>query len=201
VRLRASLLRRVIVAALLAGASAAHAQDGAPASAPAAGEERRFGLVVDAGFPDGVGLGAMARPWRFVRVDAGVTYNVLAFGLRGGVTFVAPTGAVAPLLRLEIGHTFAADATGVASWFATLDARERLLLASVSYDYGSAQIGLELRTSQRTAFFVRAGLAYATAPVNGFEGALQTFNPANTGAGSVHATAPTASLGYAVELF
>lgn len=200
-RLHASFLGRVVAAAaLLAALPAARADDGAT-GAPAAAEDRSFGVVVDAGFPDGFGLAAMARPWRVLRVDAGVTYNVLAFGLRGGVTFVAPTGAVAPLLRLEIGHTFAADATGVASWFATLDARERLLLSSVSYDYGSAQVGVEVRASRRTALFFRAGLAYATAPVNGFQAALQTSSAGSTGQASVHATAPTASFGAAVELF
>ena len=63
-------------------------------SDPAATHEARpeslsmFGLLLDGGFPDGVGLSAVARPLRVVRADAGLSYNVLGFGLRAGATLL-----------------------------------------------------------------------------------------------------------------
>jgi len=187
----------------LAAALPARGDEGGPSSAPPAGDAAPgwLGVGIDAGFPDGLAASATFRPWRPLRLDAGVAYNVLAFGLRAGATLVAPTGRVAPLLRVEVGHAFSADASGLAERFARLTPAERILLADVGYTYASAQLGAEFRTSRRSAVVVRAGLAYFSAPVHGFQAALQTTSPRSTADdASVHATAPTASVGFLLDL-
>src|SRR5690349_18933443 len=80
-----------------------------PAPTPAGSSPSLFGLLVDGGFPDGLGLSAVVRPWQLLRADAGVTYNVVGFGLRAGATLLPFSWTVSPLLRGEVGHMFESD--------------------------------------------------------------------------------------------
>jgi hypothetical protein len=157
-----------------------------------------FGLLVDGGFPDGVGLSAVARPWRGLRADAGVTYNVLGFGVRAGATLLPLPWAVAPLLRAELGHAFESDASGLAHSFG-LRTSESLLLQAVSYDYASLQVGLQLGRSERFAFVVQAGLTWFRGPVKNFQAAVRASNPGSTlevTDPTVSGSVPTASVGF-----
>ena len=159
-----------------------------------------LGLTLDGGFPDGVAVSALLRPLRPLRLDGGVTYNTIGFGLRGGVTIVPFRSAIAPVLRGEYGHTFDGDATGIVGHFSTLTEAERILLRSVSYDYASLQLGLEFGASDRFVFFVRGGIAWFWTTVQNFQQAAQT---AQTGGQTVteaadphvHGTVPTATVG------
>jgi hypothetical protein len=169
-------------------------------SAAASGEDRPpiLGLTLDGGFPDGLALSALYRPVRPLRLDAGLTYNMIGFGLRGGVTFVPFRSAIAPVLRGELGHTFNGDATGLVGHFTTLTPAEQILLRSVSYDYASVQLGLEIGASDRLVFFARGGLAWFWTTVQNFQAAAQS--PVNSGVSAasdpnVHGTVPTATLG------
>jgi hypothetical protein len=158
----------------------------------------RFGIAVDAGIPDGLAASAAFRPWRPLRLEAGITYNVLAFGLRAGVDVSPFALRVAPVFHAEIGHTFSADASGLAARFATLSATERVLLRDVGYDYVSGQLGVEVRASSRMAFFARGGLAYFWTTARHVQEAVLAENPASPlriGDLSLRGTAPTGSLG------
>jgi hypothetical protein len=138
-----------------------------------------FGLLLDGSFPDGVGLSAVARPWRALRADAGLTYNVLGFGVRAGATLLPLPWPVAPLLRAEIGHAFESDASGLASSFGVRTS-ESLLLKAVSYDYASLQVGLQLGRADRFALVVQGGLAWFRGPVKNFQAAVHAANPGST---------------------
>jgi hypothetical protein len=168
-------------------------------SAAASGEDRPpiLGLTLDGGFPDGLALSALYRPVRPLRLDAGLTYNMIGFGLRGGVTFVPFRSAIAPVLRGELGHTFNGDATGLVGHFTTLTPAEQILLRSVSYDYASVQLGLEIGASDRLVFFARGGLAWFWTTVQNFQAAAQTGSTSVSQASdpNVHGTVPTATLG------
>ncbi len=156
-----------------------------------------LGLTLDGGFPDGAALSAVFRPLRPLRLDAGVTYNMIGFGLRGGATFVPFRSAVAPILRAEYGHTFDGDATGFVGHFTTLTPAEQILLRSVSYDYASVQLGLEIGASDRLVFFARGGVAWFWTTVQNFQAAAQTANPSVSSASNpnIRGTVPTATLG------
>ncbi len=156
-----------------------------------------LGLALDGGFPDGVALAALYRPVRPLRVDAGLTYNMIGFGVRGGATFVPFRWSLAPVLRAEYGHAFAGDATGLVGRFTALTPAEQILLRSVSYDYASAQLGLEIGASDRLVFFVRGGLAWFWTTLQDFQAAAQAANPSVTSASDpkVSGTVPTATLG------
>lgn len=156
-----------------------------------------LGLALDGGFPDGVAITALFRPVRPLRLDGGITYNLIGFGLRGGLTIVPFRSAVAPVLRGEYGHTFQGDATGLVGHFTTLTPGEQLVLRNVSYDYASVQLGLELGASDRLVFFARGGLAWFWTTARNFQAAAQLDNPNVREAAdpSVHGTVPTATLG------
>jgi len=159
-------------------------------------EERApiLGVSLDGGFPDGFALSLLVRPLRPLRLDVGVTYNLIGFGIRGGATFVPFKLWLAPLVRVEGGHMFDADATGFISNFTTLTATEQTLLRSVGYDYVSIQGGLEFGSPNRFVFFVRAGYAWLWTTLQNFQQAInnptiQAQNP------KVSGHAPTGTVG------
>ena len=169
---------------------AGHAEERAPI----------LGLTIDGGFPDGLALSALLRPVRPLRLDAGVTYNIIGFGVRGGVTFIPFRSAIAPVLRGEYGHTFDGDATGLVGHFSTLTDAERILLRNVSYDYASLQLGLEFGASDRFVFFARGGVAWFWTTVQHFQDAAQAAQGGGQTVSEaadphVHGTVPTATLG------
>lgn len=165
-------------------------------------EERApiLGLTIDGGFPDGFALSALLRPVRPLRLDAGVTYNIIGFGVRGGLTFIPFRSAIAPVLRGEYGHTFDGDATGLVGHFSTLTDAERILLRNVSYDYASLQLGLEFGASDRFVFFARGGVAWFWTTVQNFQRAAQAAQGGGQTVSEaadphVRGTVPTATLG------
>jgi hypothetical protein len=168
------------------------------AAASAAEEPRRFGLVIDGGLPNGVGASAFVSPWRPLRLEVGASYNLLAFGVRGGVTVIPFELRVAPVLHAYVVHAFGGDATGLVSRFARLDATEELLLRDVSYDHVGVELGVELAVSRRVALFARAGLGWFRASVTGFQAAVRATRPGSTLEAEdpvVRGTVPTVSVG------
>lgn len=114
---------------------------------------KHIGLVLDGGVPTGAGLAAMFRPWSFIRLEGGVNYNYLSFGLRGGVTLIPFEFLVTPTLHAEGGHFFDGDASRFSS-----DAAVKMVLKSVPADYLAASVGLEFGSQQGSVFFLRAGM-------------------------------------------
>jgi hypothetical protein len=168
------------------------------AASPTANRSPVLGLLLDGGFPDGIAVSALYRPWFPIRLDAGVTYNLIGFGVRGGATLVPFRFGIAPLLRGELGHAFDGDARGLVGHFTTLTPTEQTLLKSVSYDYASVQLGLEIGSPDRMVFFVRGGLAWFWTTAQHFQSAAQ----ANAGKlvieaqdPKVNGTVPTVNLG------
>ena len=69
----------------------------------------RFGLLVDAGLPEGLAIGISYRPVRAIRLWAGPAWNYIAWGVHGGVALVPYSSIIAPSISVEAGHFFAAD--------------------------------------------------------------------------------------------
>ena len=175
--------------------------------APAAGwyslyGGNHFGLLVDGGVPGGAGLAGTFRPWSFLRMEGGLNWNYLSFGLRGGVTVIPFEWGLTPTLHLEGGHFFPGDASRFTS-----SAGAKLLLGHVPEDYLSASIGLEFGSQQRFVFFLRAGLSWIRTEVQNIAQAVAAENPGGTttvkSAGNVSmlVQAPTVSFGVLLFLF
>jgi hypothetical protein len=146
----------------------------APAGAPS-GEPAWLGVQLDAGVPAGVRAAGALRPWPFLRVEAGVAYNLVAPGLTAAVTAVPFHGAVRPTLGVEAGHFFEGDASRFAG---DGSAAVKKLLERVGYDYVSAEVGIEAGREDRLVFFLRVGVANLFGSVRDAAAALREVNPA-----------------------
>jgi hypothetical protein len=168
-----------------------------PAPPPPGSSPSMFGLLVDGGFPNGLGLSAAVRPWQPIRADAGVTYNVVGFGVRAGATLLPFSWTVSPLLRGEVGHMFESDASGLAETFGVGNS-DASLLRAVSYDYASLQLGVQFGRGERFAFVFHAGLTWFRGPVKNFQAAYRAANPGSTleiADPTVSGTVPSATFG------
>ena len=162
---------------------------------------RHFGLLVDGGVPGGAGLAGMFRPWRFLRLEGGLNWNYLSFGLRGGVTVIPFEWGLTPTLHLEGGHFFSGDASRFAS-----GGGAKVLLGHIPEDYLSASLGLEFGSQQRLVFFLRMGLCWIRTEAQNIKEAIAAQNPGTTGVKSAGnmpllLQVPTVSVGVVLFLF
>jgi hypothetical protein len=149
--------------------AAAPAAGPAP-TAPAAGEERPpiLGVQLAFGAPDGLVLGAAYRPWTFLRLNGGVAWNYLGFGVQGGATLLPIHFAITPTLTGEVGYYFPADyASRIERWTGTLSPEVRPLLEHIGYTYLSTQLGVEFGGADSFVFFLRFGVAWIFTSANG----------------------------------
>ena len=107
--------RRSLVALVVAAlatpclvSSAARAAEVAAAKAAPPDAPPTWGLMLDAGAPDGFNASIVARPFSFLRMQLGGGSNLVSKGVRAGLALV-PFGA-GPSLTIEGGHYFDGDA-------------------------------------------------------------------------------------------
>lgn len=137
----------------------------APAPWYALSDVTHLGFQIDAGAPGLGGASVLFRPWWWVRFNAGLAYDYVGYGLRGGVSVVPWHWAITPSLNLDYGHYLSGDASRFAS--AGAGPAERDLLRNATYDFATAQLGLELGSQRWFSFYLRGGLAYVTASARG----------------------------------
>jgi hypothetical protein len=115
----------------------------------------RFGVMADAGVPDGANASLVFRPLAWLRAHGGGGANTISKGVRAGVTLL-PFGA-GPSATLEAGHYFDGDANGLAQRFAG-STFSSPLLERVGYDYANAHLGLDFGT-RRVVFYLHGGMS------------------------------------------
>lgn len=135
--------------------------------APAPPHPVRWGLLLDAGFPQGAALSAVFRPVPHVRFWAGPAWDYVGFGVQGGVAVVPWHFAVTPVLSAELGRYFGADVSFVARQGQGVPAELRPLLQDMSYTYGAVLAGIEIGSQKRFTLSLRAGLAYVSLATRG----------------------------------
>jgi hypothetical protein len=179
-----------------------------PATEPAAAVQPaairappRWGLLVDAGLPDGAVVSAVYRFAEPLRASFGLGYNGAGWGVRGTVGWLPIRWAISPTLNLEYGYYWQADLTWLADDPANgIPPEMRPLLESVGYSYASALLGLEIGSPNGFSFSISGGLTYLWTTVHGVGEAV------SSGAGSttvieiqdpsLRATAPTLKVGF-----
>jgi hypothetical protein len=119
-----------------------------------------LGVLVDVGFPDGAGLSVAYRPYHWLRFQAGAMNNIVGTGIRAGVSLIPFYFWISPALTLEGGHFFPGDVTWLARRVLHRPDLSSPLLQHIGYNFGSAQIGIELGSPRRIAFSLRAGISY-----------------------------------------
>ncbi|NVI96785.1 hypothetical protein HV824_01415 [Myxococcus sp. AM009] len=182
---------------------------GLGAATPALAQEgsdtpHRFGLMLDAGAPHGVGLSAVLRPLPWLRLQAGPTTNTLSFGLRGGLSILPMQTFLAPSFNVEAGHYFGSDYNEVVDWLGASPSRASEAIRDVTYNYVTGSVGLEVGAASRFNFFLHLGLSYVDMGVDDASALLQdaTDDPDVTARNlSVRATMPSVKLGFILYFF
>ncbi len=139
----------------------------APASA-----ERRVGVMLDVGLPDGISGSVVFRPRDNVRLHAGASYNLISPGVRVGATLRAER-FITPSLAVEVGHYLSGNANLVIGRLNGDPNLDEPLLRDISYDYANAQLGLELGTSRFT-FVVHGGLSWVRMTVHDLQESIDS---------------------------
>ncbi|HXI60306.1 MAG TPA: hypothetical protein VNO55_29780 [Polyangia bacterium] len=129
-----------------------------------------FGLMMDAGLPDGMNGSLIIRPTRWLRTHVGGSYNMISSGVRAGVALL-PFGS-GPSLTLEGGHYFDGNANGVAKKFAGPSFKDNALLERIGYDYANAHLGIDFG-SQRVTFYIHGGMSFIRATVHNVDTVVQ----------------------------
>jgi len=202
----AAVPARAAQAALATVPAASTPSASSPASpAPTDAPKRihHLGVELDAGVPDGAGLSVLYRPWKFARVELGMLYNYVGFGIRGGVSVVVPY-YIAPSLTFEAGHYFDGNASGK---FSGVPDDVKPMLEQVGYTFISGQLGLEMGHPNWFVFFVRAGISRLWLTVHNVEKAAASkanssdFTVKSANDLSVRLGIPNAKVGFMVYFY
>lgn len=158
-----------------------------------------FGLMLDAGVPEGAGLSVSFRPRREVRLHLGATHNGIRAGARAGLTLLPMRGWMTPALTLELGHAQPASERSLERRMADRTLPPSPSFERVGYTYASALLGLEMEMPKNLTFFIRGGFTvmefYGPGMGDLDEPFLDALAPEETKPWRVRSTRPTAKLG------
>ncbi len=142
-----------------------------------------YGITLDFGVPDGLGLGVLWRPAYFLRVGGAGTYNVAGFGARGTVTVQLLNFAFSPTLTLDGGHYWAGNAMPVLEKVlpdVASNPQVASVLQKVTYDYANLQLGIEVGSTRHFMFYLRAGASYIQSTIPKSGAILNQIDPTDT---------------------
>jgi hypothetical protein len=161
-----------------------------------------FGLLLDAGIPDGAGLSAAFRPARPVRLHLGATHNGLRLGGRAGITLLPVPGGFTPSFTFEVGHTLTGDTARLARRMADSALPPIHSMESVGYSYASTHVGFELGDPGGFMFFLRAGVSWVELAVPNVqalgERVIQSLGESGAQGGEFLYMMPSAKLGLVI---
>jgi len=144
------------------------------ASRAAAAPTHPFGVTLEAGAPDLVGLRLTVRPRGWLRLNVGPVTDLFSAGVSGGVTVVPLRTLVSPSLTIDGGYLFDGDTHGIPRALGLpFDGR-------ASYGFVDGHLGLEVGANRRACFFLHAGVSYLDLTAHGgsFEAAhLKVWGP------------------------
>ncbi|RYZ35303.1 MAG: hypothetical protein EOO71_35925 [Myxococcaceae bacterium] len=161
-----------------------------------------FGLMLDAGMPEGAGLSAVFRPSPHVRLHIGGAHNGLRAAARLGLTLLPLRGTFSPSLSLELGHAQAASTETLNRRLADRTLLPASSMERVGYSYASAHLGLEFNATRRLSFFVRGGMSVMEMAVPSLQKLDEPFRdaltPVEKRSWGMRALQPSAKLGFAL---
>lgn len=164
----------------------------------------RFGAQLDVGFPEGVGVAAIFRPLKVLRLHAGVVTNTAGFAPRVGLTLAPIDFVITPAVGVEAGRYFDTDYARAIDRFGGDPGDARTLLEEVGLTYVQGTAGFDLGSTNRFQFFLRAGLAYAQVRAENAEAFLreQSDDPTiRAEPVDLRFVGPSVKLGFTLYLF
>ena len=135
--------------------------------AEASAESWQLGASADVGVPDGAAASLTLSPISLVRLQAGVSHNLVSPGVRGGITLVPLQTWIRPTISLDLGHYWEGDANPMARRISGDESIDSSTLKRFNYDYANAHLGLELGRSWAT-FYLHAGISRITSTAHDF---------------------------------
>jgi hypothetical protein len=130
------------------------------ASASADSKLPAFGVMADAGVPDGGTASIVYRPFSALRLHGGVGHNAISTGVRVGVTYAPFKTWFTPTVSVDYGHYPEGDANPVLRRFMGEDYTAEML-EHVGYDYANGHLGLAFGR-KRFSFYLQAGMTRLT---------------------------------------
>jgi hypothetical protein len=127
------------------------------ALAPEAVADRRYGVSLDAGVPDGANASLIYRPWSFARLHLGGGHNYIAPGIRMGLTLIPWGSGISA--SVDAGHYFRGDANPLARMLTGDASVEVASLRDLGYDYANFHLGYEYGRKWATVY-VHGGMSY-----------------------------------------
>jgi hypothetical protein len=132
----------------------------------AAADHRLFGVMADAGVPDGGTASLVFRPLRAIRLHAGIGHNAISQGMRAGITLVPLSGWLSPTVSVDVGTFPEGDANPLAQMVSGDPEYSNEALDSVGYDFVNLHAGLEFGR-ERATFYVHAGMSQVSGALRG----------------------------------
>lgn len=172
--------------------------------AEAPGDTFGLGVMLDVGAPDGVGVSAVVRPVRWLRLNAGFTTNTLSLGVRGGISLVPLTAFITPSINLDLGHYFDANYNKLVDRFGGIPLQTQVPINDVGFNYGGASLGLEAGKPERFSVSLRVGLSRGSLVIDEAQQLLQdvTGDPDITAKPlTFRFTTPAVKLGFLLYFF
>jgi hypothetical protein len=120
-------------------------------------EAPTFGLMLDAGFPDGVMASVAYRPRQWLRAYVGGGTNSVSAGIRAGFALV-PFG-FGPSLTVEGGWYFEGDANDLARELAGRGYEHNAMAERFGYQFANLHLGFETG-GKHVNFFMHGGMSY-----------------------------------------
>jgi hypothetical protein len=124
---------------------------------------RFLGMGFSIGVPSGLALGLVGRipKINFLKLELDGTYNGLAPGMKGSLTFDPIKFPIAPTLTVDAGGNWGGQVPGATN------------SPTISYQYADALLGLEMGSRDAFRFYLRGGLTHVWANASGLQ---KTFN-------------------------
>lgn len=135
-----------------------------PALAPQQRGRRVFGLGLDIGMPDGLNLGLVLAPTRWMRIQASAGTNSAAPNYRGGLSFV-PVGW-GPSFTFEVGRCTVAEMNGLLNSFFGISKWVKPYVQEFGYTYANAHLGFD-HYFGNWVLFLHGGYTYLRGTVRG----------------------------------
>jgi hypothetical protein len=140
-----------------------------------------FGIMADAGIPDGMQGSIVLRPFKALRASVGGGYNMVSKGVRVGLTLL-PFGR-GPSAAIEAGRFFEGNAnTAAAKVFGPGVATSAFgpSLERIGYDFVNAHLGLDFGW-KRVTFYVHGGMSYVKGQVYKLDQVINSSQPSING--------------------
>ena len=118
-----------------------------------------FGLLFDAGIPEGVGASFAWLPLKWLRLHAGPSTNGIALGGRGSASLLLPGGIVRPTLTFSGGKFAEGNARRIVRLLARGLGADARALTRVAYDFADAHVGFEVGSPHGASVFLRGGIS------------------------------------------